>query len=216
MNCIIIADKFNKGMKSKGCNGLIPINKKSNLFQNQYRVIKKVFPSSKIIYIYGFESKKIRNYLTNNYDDVVSVHNKDFDTSGYIKSLSCASKYLGNSSLIFFGDLILSTQMFKHFDKKRSQVFVNKKTKNTLGCTIDNQNFVQNISYGLDNYLTNMYYIHKKDMPSFKYYVDEDKYRNYFLFEIVNNLIDTGTQFNIVMNNNKNLCKTLSKHNGDQ
>ena len=77
MNCIILADKFDRGMKSRGCSSLIPVSNNKLLIQDQYSKLKKVFPESKIIYIYGHESKKIENFYKSNSLDIVLTKNED-------------------------------------------------------------------------------------------------------------------------------------------
>lgn len=212
MNCIIIADRYNKGMKSKGCTGLIRINKKYNVFQNQYKTIKKKFPNSKIIYVYGFENKKIENYLKINYEDVTAIYNDKFDSAGYCHSLNCVKQYLNKDCLLFFGDLITKPEVFDNFDKKNSHIYVNKKNHSNLGCIIDNNEILQNISYDLDNYLMNMYYFNKKDIKILSLIVSEYKNRNCFVFEAVNRMVDLGVKFHISMSNNKKLFKVANKH----
>lgn len=211
MNCIIIADKYVKGMKSKGCYGLIPVNKKHNLFELQHKTIKKIFPRSKIIYVYGFESKKIKNNLLNKYQDVIGIENTEYESSGFVQSLRCASNYLDENCLIFFGDLIIKTDMFKEFDRSRCHIYLNKNHPTNLGCILDKKHNVQNISYGLDNYLSNIYYISKRDVENFSYYINNNKYRNYFLFEIINKMIDQGVTFGSAMHNNKSAISINKK-----
>lgn len=212
MNCIIIGDRYNKGMKSKGCSGLIRINKRYNVFQNQYKVIKKVFPKSKIIYVYGFENKKIASYLKLNYEDVVGVYNDEFNTSGYCHSINCAKQYLNKDCLLFFGDLIIKSEIFNNFDKKNSHVYINKKNNSNLGCIIDNNKIIQNISYDLDNYLMNMYYFNQKDIKILKSIVSDHKHRNCFVFEAINKMVDLGVKFHISITNNKKLFQVVNKH----
>lgn len=210
MNCIIIADRYAKGMKSKGCYGLIKINHKANLFETQYRAIKKVFPRSKIIYVYGFENKKIQRYFNKNYQDVIAIENKAYNETGFVNSIRCASDYLDQNCLIFFGDLAIKPEMFKDFNRQKAHIYISKKNHNSLGCIIDNDK-INNIAYGLDNYLLNMYYINKKNIETFSYYINENKLKNYFLFEIINKMIDQGVEFLPSIQNNKQIISINKK-----
>jgi hypothetical protein len=47
MNIIILGDKFQKRMKSKGCTALLDYNKKP-LFYYQYNIIRSIFPVLKL------------------------------------------------------------------------------------------------------------------------------------------------------------------------
>jgi hypothetical protein len=211
MNCIIIADKPFKGIKSKGWSGLLQINKTENLIDNQIKVIKKSFPGSKIFYIYGFEHKKVEDYLENNNQNIVPVYNENYDTFGQLYSLSLISHYLNENTLIFFGDIILKPSVFKDLNKKYSQLYV-KKNYSDLGCVINSKNEIEQISYNLENYISEIYYFKKEDLQQLQTYTKNYAFRNYFLFEIVNRMIDQGMKLRpkkVLINNYfNNITKT--------
>lgn len=212
MNFIILADKFNKGMKSKGCLGLLGLNKKNNILQFQYANIKKVFPKSKIIYVYGFDHKKMEIFLEQNeYSDLISIYNPDYEKYNYAYTLSLASNYLNDNCFISFGDIIFKHNIFKGFNKQnKSQVFINKKIKNTFGCTIIDDNII-NISFDLPNYLSHIYYVCKKDISQFNALVTNRKFKNCFIFEIINKMIDSNVSFNPFINNSKNIAHNINE-----
>ena len=214
MNCIIIADRPSKGIKSKGWNGLIKINKTETLIQNQVKVIRQSFPKSKVIYIYGFDYKKVEEYFYHsNLDNIVYVNNNRFASSGECFSVSTISEFLEQDCLIFFGNLILKPSMFKDFKAKKSQIFITPKTENELGCTFNDKGFVEHICYGLENYLPNVYYISKKDIEQFKNLVTKNYYRNYFLFEIINRMIEKGADFQPNSFDKKNIFEIITDNN---
>lgn len=197
MNFIILGDKFQKRMKSKGCSGLIKVGKNSNI-DLQYKYIKKYFPSSKIIYISGFESKKLAVYLSQNaeyYKNLILVNNTHYTDYNYTYSLSLAKTYFDNNTFILFGDTVIDNNTFKKFNTRNGSQILLQKTKNELGCIIT-QDTIKNIAYDLDNYLSNIYYICKSDMLLLKSLIcANDLYRNYFIFEIINILIEKNIRF---------------------
>jgi choline kinase len=214
MNCIIIADRPSKGIKSKGWNGLIKINKRETLIQNQIKVIRQNFPKSKIIYIYGFDYKKVEEYF--HYSDVnnlVYVNNNQFASNGESYSVSMVSEFLEQDCLIFFGNLILKPSMFKNFHPKKSQLFITPKIENELGCTFNDSGFVEHICYGLENYLGNVYYISKNDIEQFKNLITKNHHRNYFLFEIINKMIENGSKFKTKTFDKKNIFESITDKN---
>ena len=79
MNCIILGDKFQKGMKSKGCSALLKINKKLNVLNNQYSVLKEIIPNINITYVYGFDGKRLLEYYTNNALNISLVLNEKYN-----------------------------------------------------------------------------------------------------------------------------------------
>jgi CTP:phosphocholine cytidylyltransferase-like protein len=189
MNCIILGDKYQKGMKSKGCAGLIKFDKHINIFQHQYNTIKKYFPRSKICYIGGYEAKKIENFIHKNYSDVIFITNTDFEKSNDTYSLSLVKEYFDHDLLILFGYTILQKNIFDKFNRASgSQIFINNQQNHQIGCVINN-NRIENISFDLPNTISDIYYISSKDALYFKDRL-HNKYYNYFIFEILNDLID--------------------------
>jgi choline kinase len=193
MNCIILGDKFQKRMKSKGCVGLIKNNNRC-IIQNQHKILKQIFDTElKIIYVYGFESKRLNAFITKNEelsDDILLIYNKNYELYNHAHSLFLCRDYLDDDCLIIFGDSILSSKTFTKFDKSiGSQIFINKNARNKLGCVIQNSE-IQNISYDLDNYLSEIYFISKKDAQELAKLLSNTDIHNYFIFEILNKMID--------------------------
>jgi choline kinase len=198
MNFIIIGDRFQKRMKSKGCVGLIKINHKT-IFDIQYKYIKKYFPLSRITYISGFDHKRFIAHIdkhNNKYEDLNIVYNSKFNEYNYGYSLSLIKHYLTQDTIISFGDVIFNNTTFKKFQENfGSQIFVTK-DKTELGCIITD-NSIKNIAYDLNNYLSNIYYLSHSDSLSMKNLFDikDNKYRNFFIFELINILIDKKSNF---------------------
>ena len=192
MNIIILGDKYQKRMKSKGCVGLIKINSR-NILQLQHRVLKQVFPEANIVYVYGFEGKKFNSFISKSTlldNDIISIYNPYYETYNNSYSLSLTKDFLNDDCLILFGDLILSKKIFDKFiNKNDSQIFISKQNKNRLGCII-NDNKIENISYDLDNYLTDIYYLTKFHANMIQNLLTNKINYNCFIFEIINKLID--------------------------
>lgn len=205
MNVIILGDKFQKRMKSKGCVGLIKINNKT-IIENQYKIIKNKFPKANIVYVHGFESKKFYNFISkqNLIDNIIPIYNPEYIKYNSTYSLKIAEQYLNTDCLILFGDQLLNTNIFDNFERsEKSKVFINKNSKNRLGCTINDNNIIENITYDLENYLQEIYYFSQNDIRLVKELAINKLYYNYFIFELVNKLIDNKVEiipFNV---NNK-------------
>lgn len=200
MNFIILGDKFQKRMKSKGCVGLININDKPIIY-HQYRNIKKAFPKAKIIYVSGFEHKRFSSYIEKNkenYVDIFIVSNKNFDKYNYAYTLSLVNDYLDSDCIIGFGDNIYKNTFNKLNTNNGSQIFINNKQKSSLGCIISDHQ-IQNISYDLDNYLMDIYYLSARHSAMLKKIVSNKYYENHFLFELINSIIDQKEIFKPLM-----------------
>lgn len=201
MNIIILGDKYQKGMKSKGCPALIRLSKNSNILQNQYSILTKQFPQSKIIYVAGFEFKKIQTFLTNELPDIVLINNDKYNDYNDSYALSLVENYLNSDTLIIFGYHILSNKMFSKFDKKNgSQVFISDDSNSTIGCVLDNNRII-NISFNLPNTLNNIYYLNNQATEYMKNYTQNIDFRNYFIFEIINLLSDKNIVFKTFFTN---------------
>lgn len=194
MNIIILGDKYQKRMKSRGCVGLIKLNNK-NILTHQYKVLKHKFPNANIVYVYGFDNKRFVSYVNKNilmYSNITLVHNPNYDKYNNVYSLNLVNNYLNQDCLILFGDYIPKNTTFNNFKiTKESQVFINLKTKTRLGCVV-NHNTIENISYDLDNYLSEIYFISKNQIDIFKNLITNQIHYNHFIFEMFNKMIDSN------------------------
>lgn len=192
MNIIVLGDKYQKRMKSKGCVGLIKQNNQHTI-SHQYKVLKKYFPDANIVYVYGFDSKRLLSYIDKHhesYEDLVMIHNTNYDKHNYSYSLYLAQKYLNDDCMIIFGDHLIKSGTFNNFKPNLgSQAFINTKQKSKLGCIINNSQ-IDNISYDLDNYLCEIYFISKAHIKQLRSLVSNTTYHNCFIFELINKMID--------------------------
>lgn len=194
MNFIILGDRYQKGQKSLGCQALIQLNKTMHMFDCQYNSIKSCFQNAKIIYVGGFEYKRLYNFMFSNYKDVICLDNtSNYQTFNEAHSLTLIKDIKLSDTFITLGYNELSRQTFKNFQKSDgSQIFVSTIIENQLGCIV-NKNMVENISFDLPLYIRNIYYFTKQDTEKILSILSSKKYYNYFLFELVNRLIDTGS-----------------------
>lgn len=192
MNIIILGDKYQKRMKSKGCVGLIKLYNK-NILTHQYKGLKTKFPNANIIYVYGFDNKRFVSYVNKNvlnYPNIKLIYNPNYDKYNNVYSLNLINDYLNQDCLILFGDYVIKNTTFTNFKRtNESQIFISSKTKTRLGCIINN-NMIENISYDLDNYLSEIYFISKNQIEIFKSLVTNPAHHNYFIFEMLNKMID--------------------------
>jgi choline kinase len=192
MNIIILGDKYQKRMKSRGCVALIKHQNK-NILNHQYKIVNSCFPNSNILYIYGFDSKRLSSYVNKHidyYENVKFVYNELYESRNNVYSLNLIKNQLNDSCIILFGDHLIKNSMFHNFNPtEESQVFISDKIKTRLGCIINNDK-IDNISYDLENYLSEVYYISKNQMSLFKNLISNPSNHNCFIFEIFNKMID--------------------------
>lgn len=193
MNCIIIGDKTPQKNKMSGWYGSKHINKTRTLLDNQISVLRKIFPGINIYYVYGFDSKKTEQTLARY--DLNYYYNEFYSTTGESTSIKNAIEHINESSLIMSGDIILRASYFQDFDPAKSLIYVDTKSSGELGCTINNQDKVQYMSYDLNNQITNMFYLNTNSIKMFCDLIARHEHRNYFLFEIINKMIDEKLVF---------------------
>jgi CTP:phosphocholine cytidylyltransferase-like protein len=211
MNIIILGDKFQKRMKSKGCMGLFKTKNMYRIVQ-QYQTIKKIFPIANMFYVYGFESKKLLNSLEkyqNLIRDVNFIYNDSYDKYNYGYSLSLVSNYLSDDTIICFGDTSLSNLHLLGIKDQFSKIIISNNT-GELGCVISNSK-IENVFYDLENPIEEIYFIKKQDISILKEILQNKSLgiNNMFIFEIINKMIDKNVMFKPIQNNKTTLNKKI-------
>lgn len=197
MNCIILGDKYQQGMKSKGCAALIEIKNKSNILLNQYATLKSIFNEKiNITYVYGFDNKKFLDFIENSKIKISIEFNDKFNIYNQAFSLSLVKNIDYNDDLMIIdGYQKLNKNMFKKFDQIAGSKIFMKDSKNcnnnSVGCTINNGK-IEHLSFDLDNSIHDMYYLDKEFVGNLFAILEQTKYHNNFIFELINKLIDNG------------------------
>lgn len=195
MITIIIADNFKKGMKSRGCAGLLPYNRKSNLFQQQYDSIKSVFPKSDILYVYGFDAKKFDAFMEDKSDHYApyTIKNNKYANYNHGYSLYLAKDAISQASecLILLGYEPISSKTIRMAKRtKQSSVLLDDSGDSKLGCILDqNSGSVSHIFFDLDNHISDIYLLKKPEIRILTSLLENSNIYNMFLFEIMNNII---------------------------
>jgi choline kinase len=207
MNIIILGDRYKKGMKSKGCVGLIKINNTTNIFQKQYNQIKSFFPDSRIIYISGFESKKFSSFLKKHdkNQEVIHLENDLFAKTNSGFSLNLAREYLDTNCLVIDGSTNISDSLLKNIKttQDKNLVCIGNKSGD-IGCILNNSR-VDSLNIDIDNRIYDVFYVTQHTALRLQDII-EHNYHNAFLFEIINILIDLGEHFYHKTFNKPQLC----------
>lgn len=202
MNCIILGDKYQQGMKSKGCAALIQINSKSNILINQYNILKSVFKNINIIYVYGFDNKKFLDFIETSKMDICTEFNDKFNTYNQAFSLSLVENMVKDDNLLIIdGYQKLNKTMFKKFNPSNGSTIFIKDSQNydnnSVGYTINND-CIQHFSFDLNNSIHDIYYLDKTFVAPLFNILQQKKYHNNFIFELINKLIDQGLKIKAI------------------
>lgn len=194
MKIIILADKYQKGTKSQGCSGLLRFNDSINVLQHQYNILSNNFKDAEIIYVYGFDAKKLHAFIDNHiFPRMTFVYNNSYDNYNECFSLEIIKNSIDSDTLILSGYTIFNQSFFKSFNRNCSQVFIDPNNGTKLGCIINN-NRIENIFYDLNNKIHSIFYISSSDVDIFNQFITI-KNKNAFLFEIINKCISKGCKF---------------------
>jgi CTP:phosphocholine cytidylyltransferase-like protein len=193
MNCIIIGDKYQKGMKSKGCSALMKNGRRGTLLNNQYEILNDSFDNINITYVYGFDARRLLDFVKDNNYYINMVYNESYEQYNEAFSINLVKDKLEDDTLILLGYQALTQKTLKKLkDLTESSVFVSKELdKPKIGCIILDNN-ITTFNFGLDNQIYDIYYLNKNFAQALKELLQNDKYHNFFLFELLNKLIDTG------------------------
>ena len=194
MIVIIIADSFKKGMKSRGCAGLLPYNKHTNLIQQQYAAITKVFPKADIVYVYGFDAKRFDNFIHSHKSlDIEFIQNKDYENYSHGKSLSVVKNHIANSRecLIMLGyDPIYVKDIKPIKDIKKSSVLLADNSRSKIGCVVDQHTgSIHHLFFDLENHISDTYLLKTPEIKILIDLLQDNSIYNMFLFEIMNKIL---------------------------
>lgn len=195
MNLIILGDKYRRGKKSKGCQGLISY-KKSKIINYQIQFFQKFFDLNNIIYIGGHEFKSLKSYIKHNLNDSINlIYNHKYEETNDGYSINLIRDFLNNNCLFIRGDTIPPNSL-KLLQKDRSTVFSTKSNINSELGFAHTQDKILHIDFDLPNIIhDDIYYIEKNDMKLLKILLQTQPLDNSFLFEILNKMIDSGITF---------------------
>lgn len=203
MNIIILGDKYTKGMKSKGCQGLLKLNKKHTYIDHQIKTIFQYSNFAKIYYVYGLGDKKFLSYIVDRpiLSDMVCVYNEQYDKKNETYGcFLCKDLCVNNQSiLILNGNSKINTKKFKKLQKSQNSCVLSCDDMNEqhIGCVYQNHK-IENIGFDLSNQIDNIYYIQQQDTRKFWQLVGDCKNHNRFIFEIINMMIDSNIHMELI------------------
>lgn len=200
MNIIILGDKYEKGMKSKGCQALIHYSTRVLMIEHQIKYISKFCSNiNNIVYVYGLDSKQFLS-CTLKYD-VEKIYNPDFMDTNYAYSLYKAQNFLDDDCIIIFGDTKLNNINLKSLKLDFSCVFQDNSAESDLGC-IKQDDSVVNLTFDLPEKINDkIFFFTKTDAIKIRKLLDNTQNHNNFIFELVNKIIEDDSK--IIINKRK-------------
>lgn len=193
MNIILLHSSNYNYIKTYGPQCLYSIDN-TTVLDKQIDILNQTFKQNNILVITGFKSKKIKNHLKN-YKNVFVIENANYETTNDLYSLSLGLEYLDKHALIIQDNILFKPSIFNKFNTNTSKLFLSHAQKFELGCIVSNNN-IDNISWGLKNYWTNICYIKNIEFNLLKQLCQNPIIKKWFIMEGLNWIIDNGGQFN--------------------
>lgn len=206
---IIILDSIpDKKIKSIGNRCLIPIRKNTNILDYHIQSAKKILKNAKIIVICGFESKKVKKYisLNNKYNNIKYIEYDINELSNFGQALQLGLSTAKNTNcLIWNTNHVLHKYAINTIQSKiisqKSFIAYNRK-KGDIGLLIDKNNIATNCYYDLPNTLYDIMYLTHQDLSTITDNLDISKL---YLFEVLNYYIGSGISLDTLYINSKHI-----------
>lgn len=176
-----------KKIKSLGNKCLIDINKSSNILDYHIRITNKIFKNPEIIVVGGYESKKLKKYIDNNYTGIKYIDHEIDGTTNIGTSIVNGLKLMsGQDCFIWNTSFILKDDIVALLKKELASSFILTSSSNFgTGCTLLDNNIIH-CYYDLDNHHPlDVMFLQKKDLDSF-YKLCDNRVCKLFFFEIIN------------------------------
>lgn len=210
---ILLCDTPGYRMKSYGPPSLLQIHGEKKLIDIQIECIKKYFANFEIILCCGFDSDKICKYIKSKYKNINIriVENQLFNDSNSCETVRLALNNTNNDKLfILDGNLWFSQEIFDQHDYNNSMVLIEKKQTDgfEIGVNINEKNNVEHFSFGAKHLWSEICYLSSHDIiDNLRKILCNPDYKNKFIFEALNELLNT--RFDIVAITNRTKIKKI-------
>ena len=186
---IIPAAGLSSRMKKYGPQSLIKINN-NTLLDRQIKTIDKVFRWYEIILVGGFEFDKLTRHVPSK---VKLIENKEYLETTIIHSINLGLNQCQTENiLIMYGDLIFNNiAITAPFDNESIAIISNDMKTSDVGCTINN-NYIQQMFYGIDNKWGQIVFITKQELSIMKTFCSNHSNHTKYGFESINYIIESG------------------------
>lgn len=200
IDIIIPSAGIGKRMKSFGPKSLIGIKPNLNILQNQLNIINKIFPTSNIILVCGFEAKTL---MDNSPSNIIKIENEKYETTNVVRSIGMGLRASSKEVLIIYGDLVFNETCLKVMNYNKSSILVGNDIMNEseVGCIFNKTNYIENMMYDLPCKWGQMIFLKDRELSIFKEICWNPNNYNMFGFEAINLAINNGANFFACQNN---------------
>lgn len=178
-------------MKGYGPKSLIKVHNK-HIIDHQISTCSALFKKPEFVVIGGYEFEKLKSVC--NYKNVKFVKNSQYYIYNICYTFKVGLPYLNKTKqlLIIYGDIFFNKETLSDLSYKESFLLYDSKNrinKKSPGCTIVDNN-VTYLDYGLNNKWCQILYLCGHELDIFKQVINEPSKKNYYGFEIINEIIN--------------------------
>lgn len=169
------------------------------LIDVQIDTIKKNYKNGEIILVSGFEHDRlIEHILKKDYKNIRVLENKTYKTSDILEGWRMALNIsLNNDVYLIHGDRYFDDSCI--ISPKVTHIIVHKKDKRNydLGVLHEEEKFI-NISYGLPDVWSEIFFISKRDVKKTKRIINEHKKRKIYTLESFINQLSEEVKIHVI------------------
>lgn len=187
---------------------LTSIDKNEKLIDNQIKTILNNYEDPDIIIISGFEHDRLIEHIhKSKYENIRIAENQYHKTTttldGWRFGLNLG---LNQDTYIIHGDRIFDESCIKQQENQSTHTIIHDIDRNNynLGISFDDNRLI-NISYGLPNVWSEIFFISKKDFYTARYLINESKKRKIYNVESFINLLCKEINISILQKQPKDI-----------
>lgn len=196
-NAIILAHEITKGMKSLGPKCLLPIHKNTTIIEHQIQYLKKYYPSINIYICTGFEHDKIVKAV-DRFKNIQYYYCENYENINQAETIIKCVKDLNilDNVLILTSGLIPITKIPIKINKSSIQI-TDKSQKIPFDIGMIKDESISYLFYGLPFKWTESLFLSNEGINAILSISKNKNCNHMFLFELINLIIDNGTNIDI-------------------
>lgn len=193
ISIIILSAGLGTRMKSYGPKPLISVGN-SNIVSRQLAIIDTTIKiQHEIIIVIGYGAQTVLRKLPHN---IVKVENERYETTNVTHSIYLAlNACTTDNVLMIYGDLVFNEQTLC-LPFNCSWLSTNTTmSDNEVGCIIDDNQSISNLSYGLNDKWSQIGFFTNKELKLLYNICAKEENKQVFGFEVMNKIIENGGTF---------------------
>mgnify|MGYP003342322255 CR=1 FL=1 len=206
---IIIHSLPDKKIKSLGNKALINIGTE-NVIDYQIGFCNKLAKNNEIIVIGAFESKKLQKYLNKKYPKVKYISHRLTEFTNIGLGLQYGVEYaMGDNLIIMNGNILIEqaavSKIKQHIKQKHNFLITTRQSKSNVGFINHEDGTIANCFFDLPKPLYDLFYIDSIYRNTFSDMIHNRDFEKHYLFEIINESINTNITFRSVEIDSRNI-----------